>query len=144
MKINEEKRWFKKLSELGCGAKTMVLNKNSTEDLFGSILIELAKAVAKRNYTSQNIQHQRYDSNNSHNHKQFVKASQRSHFRIGMFRTTKPHICGLEEIIAEDASIVHEINQFNKPPRKQKIKCHMKELQDLKQAIEEIINNILP
>ena len=120
----------------------MVLNQINQDDLFKGILMQLARAVAERNYMPPNIREQHSNSNNPR--KRFVKASQRNHFRIGMFRTTQQYYCGIEEIIAEDASIVHENIQFTKPIRKQKLQCKMKELQDLKQAIDEIINNILP
>ncbi|MFC1606867.1 hypothetical protein ACFL47_02760 [Candidatus Latescibacterota bacterium] len=106
------------------------------------ILKQLTIAVAEKYYTSPNILEQHSYITNPR--KRFVKASKTNRFRIGMFRTTKPYPSGIEEIIAEDASIVHENNGFNKPINKQNIQCNMKELQNLKQAIEEIINNILP
>ncbi|MBT4484090.1 MAG: hypothetical protein HOC71_10495 [Candidatus Latescibacteria bacterium] len=106
------------------------------------ILKQLTIAVAEKYYTPQNILEQHSYSTNPR--KRFVKASKTNRFRIGMFRTTKPYPSGIEEIIAENAVIIHENNRFDKSFSKQKIQCKMKELNDLKQAIEEIINNILP
>ena len=91
----------------------MVLKHNRKNDLFEGILIQLAITVAKNNYTlPQNLQEQQHHNNKSP--KRFVKASKTSRFRIGMFRTTQPFACGLEEVIAEEAVIIHEnINYSN-------------------------------
>ena len=123
--------------------KTMVLKNNRKEDFYERILIQLSIAVAKRNYTPP-MNHQEKQKISDQPQKRFVKASKTSRFRIGMFRTTQPFACGLEEVIAEEAVIIHENIKINKPINKQKIKCQMKELQTLKQAIEKIENNILP
>ena len=123
--------------------KTMVLKNNRKEDFYESILIQLSIAVAKRNYTPP-MNHQEKQKISDQPQKRFVKASKTSRFRIGMFRTTKPHYNGIEEIIAEEAILIHENIGINKPINKQKIKCHMTELQTLKEALEKIENNILP
>jgi hypothetical protein len=120
----------------------MIQNQITQDDTVKGILMQLATAVAEKYYTTQTFQTQ--PSNRNNPRKRFVKASKTNLIRIGMFRTTKPYPSGLEEIIAEDAVIIHENNRFDKSFRKQKIQCDMKELQNLKQAIERIEYNILP
>ncbi len=44
--------------------RTMVLNQINQEDLIGGILLQLAKAVAERNYEPLNIQDQEHINNN--------------------------------------------------------------------------------